>query len=42
MHEDMAKLIPDSRLVVIEECGHLSTMEKPEAVNAALQNWLER
>lgn len=42
MHEDMAKLIPDSRLVVIEECGHLSTMEQPEAVNAALQNWLER
>lgn len=42
MHEDMAKFIPDSRLVVIEECGHLSTMEKPEAVNAALQNWLER
>ena len=37
MHEDMAGAISDSRLVVVEQCGHLSTMEKPEEVNAALQ-----
>lgn len=42
MHEDMARIIPDSRLVIIEECGHISTMEQPGAVNAVLKNWLER
>lgn len=40
MHEDMAKFISGSQLVVVEECGHLSTMEKPVAVNAALEKWL--
>ncbi len=42
MHEDIARLIPDSHLVIIEQCGHLSTMEQPEPVNAALRNWLAR
>jgi pimeloyl-ACP methyl ester carboxylesterase len=42
LHEDIADLIPDSRLVVVEHCGHLSTMEQPEIVNAALQQWLTR
>ena len=27
-------------LVVIEECGHLSTLERPEEVNRALRDWL--
>jgi pimeloyl-ACP methyl ester carboxylesterase len=26
--------------VVIEHSGHMSTMERPEAVNAALADWL--
>jgi len=42
MHEDMARFIPDSQLVVVEQCGHLSTMEQPEIVNAALRQWLSR
>jgi pimeloyl-ACP methyl ester carboxylesterase len=25
---------------VVPECGHLSTLERPEAVNAALGEWL--
>ncbi|MGH3146780.1 MAG: alpha/beta fold hydrolase, partial [Rubrobacter sp.] len=29
LHEEMASLIPDSRLRVIERCGHLSTLEHP-------------
>lgn len=37
---EIAADIPDSRLVVIEECGHLSTIERPEAVNRALRQWL--
>lgn len=42
MHEEMAQRIPDSHLVIIEQCGHLSTMEQPAHVNQALQKWLER
>ncbi len=37
---EIADAIPGATLVVIPHCGHLSTMERPEAVNAALQAWL--
>ncbi|WP_439575439.1 alpha/beta fold hydrolase [Phreatobacter sp.] len=40
MAEDMAAAIPGARLVVVPDCGHLSTLERPEAVNAALSGWL--
>ncbi len=39
-HQEMAALISRSRLVVVEECGHMSTMERPEAVTAAMRDWL--
>ncbi|MCR9256192.1 MAG: alpha/beta hydrolase [Alphaproteobacteria bacterium] len=39
-HEEMSNLIPGSRLVVIENCGHLSTVEEPDQVNAAMREWL--
>jgi pimeloyl-ACP methyl ester carboxylesterase len=32
--------VSGARLVVVPDCGHLSTIEKPEAVNAALAEWL--
>lgn len=32
--------ISGARLVVVPDCGHLSTIEKPNAVNAALAEWL--
>jgi pimeloyl-ACP methyl ester carboxylesterase len=38
--EEMAAGIAGSRLVVIPSCGHLATMERPAAVNAALAEWL--
>ena len=37
---EIAAGIPGSRLVVVPDCGHLSTLERPEAVNAALEAWL--
>ncbi len=37
---EMATRIPGSELVVIENCGHLTTMERPEEVNAAMRKWL--
>ncbi|HEX3501194.1 MAG TPA: alpha/beta fold hydrolase [Stellaceae bacterium] len=42
LHEEMAAAIPGAELVVIEDCGHLSTLERPEAVNSALRSWLGR
>ena len=39
-HEAMAARIAGSRLVVVPESGHLSTIEQPAAVTAALSAWL--
>jgi pimeloyl-ACP methyl ester carboxylesterase len=41
-HEEMARAIPGTVLEVIEDCGHLSTLERPTEVNAALARWLAR
>ena len=41
LHEEMAALIPGSRLRVIEKCGHLSALERSEEVTTALREWLE-
>jgi pimeloyl-ACP methyl ester carboxylesterase len=40
-HREMAQLIPGSLLVTVPDCGHMSPLERPEAVNEALQSWLE-
>ncbi len=39
-HQLMHTLLADSTLVVIDQAGHLTTLEQPEAVNLALKNWL--
>ncbi len=39
-HQEIAAAIPGAKLTVIEDCGHLSPMERPEAVTAALRAWL--
>jgi pimeloyl-ACP methyl ester carboxylesterase len=39
-HEQMRRLLPRSTLVVIEEAGHMSPAEQPEAVAQALRAWL--
>lgn len=41
-HEAMAAAIPGAQLVIIEHSGHMCTMEQPQAVNAALIEWLRR
>ena len=41
IHKEMASMIANSKLVLIEECGHLSTMERPDAVNEAMRRWLQ-
>lgn len=41
-HEEMAAGIPDADLVVLGDCGHLSTWERPDEVTRALLGWLAR
>jgi pimeloyl-ACP methyl ester carboxylesterase len=38
--EEMAADIATSRLVVLEECGHMGPLERPAEVSAALRRWL--
>ncbi len=37
---EMAEGIAGATLVIVPDCGHMSTMERPEAVNAALMAWI--
>jgi len=39
---EMGGLIPDARLVVLDACGHLPTLEQPDATVALARNWLGR
>jgi pimeloyl-ACP methyl ester carboxylesterase len=40
-HEEMAARIAGAQLAVIERCGHMCTMEQPEAVAESVIAWLE-
>lgn len=40
--EEMAAEIAGARLVVLEDCGHLATLERPGEVTTALRQWLAR
>ncbi len=39
-HAEMAAKIRGSELVIVPNCGHMSTMERPDAVSDALRAWL--
>ncbi len=41
VHQEMADLIPAAAFHRIENCGHLSTMERPDVVNSLMQGFLE-
>lgn len=36
LHREMAEEIPDASLEIVEDCGHLSPLERPKAVTTAL------
>jgi pimeloyl-ACP methyl ester carboxylesterase len=38
---EIADGIPGARLVTVAECGHLSTLERPAQMTAALTEWLQ-
>lgn len=40
LHEEITSLLPHGQLEVIEQCGHLSALNQPAAVTAALHRWL--
>lgn len=40
-HQLMHDLLPDSVLTIIEDAGHLPTLEQPQETTAALIRWLE-
>ena len=37
----LADKLPDARLVIVNDSGHLPHVEKPEIVNEAIWKWLE-
>lgn len=39
-HEEIAAAIPGAKLEIIARSGHMTTMEQPEAVSAAMRNWV--
>jgi len=39
-HESMLALAPQAKLVIIQGAGHMAPVEQPEAVAAALRDWL--
>jgi pimeloyl-ACP methyl ester carboxylesterase len=41
-HTFMAELIPDAKLVVLENAGHLPTLETPAETTQALRDWLKQ
>jgi pimeloyl-ACP methyl ester carboxylesterase len=40
LSQEIAAGVAGSRLVIVADCGHLSTMEQPDAVNRALVEWM--
>jgi len=40
-HELMKQLMPHATLQIIENAGHLPTLEQPDTTTTALQRWLE-
>ena len=39
---ELAAAIPGAELALLPQCGHMLTMEQPEALNARLLDWLGR
>ena len=41
LSRELASSVATSRLVVVPDCGHLSTLERPEQAIAAMRRWLQ-
>jgi len=40
-HEEIAAAIASARLEIIEDAGHMTTVEQPDAISALLDGWLK-
>lgn len=40
-HQEMQQIVRGSRLVLVPDAGHMAPMERPEAVTAALLDWID-
>jgi len=40
LSQEIATAVPDAELVLIEDCGHVSPLERPEIVTTAIEAWL--
>ena len=41
LHEEMVENLKKGTLVTIDNCGHLSPIDQPEALSAVLECWLK-
>jgi pimeloyl-ACP methyl ester carboxylesterase len=39
-HQEIAAMIPNSQLNIVPNCGHMSTMERPDELLGILREWL--
>ena len=39
-HQEIAALVPQANLVIIEDAGHFAPFEQPDAAATAMRNWL--
>jgi len=39
-HEEIAEVSPQGRCSIIEDCGHMTILERPQAATALLRDWL--
>ena len=42
LNKEIAAGIPGAKFVTVPDSGHLTTLEQPEAVNAAMSEWLSK
>jgi pimeloyl-ACP methyl ester carboxylesterase len=42
IHAEQAAGIRGAELAIVDDCGHLSSIEQPAKVDAALRRWLAR
>jgi pimeloyl-ACP methyl ester carboxylesterase len=40
LSREIADAIPGAQLIVVEDCGHLASLEQPDPVNEAFEAWL--
>jgi pimeloyl-ACP methyl ester carboxylesterase len=40
LQESMTAALPNARLALVDDCGHLSTLERPQEVSSSLRTWI--